>query len=388
MTDDLTRFLAKPEALTPAAVQAIEPTSYINVTERKLDGEIVTAGNIPVNEGTARLFLEKENLNPDEWECTHFRRIEYGQGMTSVKFSYKRVAYLDPNRVPIDELISRVDLRPGVVPFARPANAQGFFALMSDNQLGKVDGDGTAGSLDRTLRYIDEARKELDAQRQIRPIGPVVLAGMGDHIEGFVSQGGANAWRTGLTLMEQTRLLRRIWLHFIDSFIDAADVLYSIAVPGNHGDTVRFQGKGVTAYDDSHDTEALLAVADATALNPARYGHVKFLVPRTDEVAIALDVADTRLTFAHGHYHAPGKHWTWIDEQSVDEGPLQGSNIHFEGHGHHSVIEERGRRTYVMAPATESESTWFKHRRGVRGNPGMMTGVFGDKRLVSTRIIR
>ena len=68
-------------------------------------------------------------------------------------------------------------------------------------------------------------------------------------------------------------------LRALTLFVPLAARVSMAAVPGNHGEAVRFAGKGVTRYDDSHDTEALIAVADAAALNPAAFGHGEFTSP-------------------------------------------------------------------------------------------------------------
>jgi metallophosphoesterase superfamily enzyme len=68
-------------------------------------------------------------------------------------------------------------------------------------------------------------------------------------------------------------------LHALTLFAPLARRASMAAVPGNHGEAVRFAGKGVTRYDDSHDIESLLAVHDAASLNPEAFGHVEFYVP-------------------------------------------------------------------------------------------------------------
>src|ERR1700754_3407793 len=98
-------------------------------------------------------------------------------------------------------------------------------------------------------------------------------------------------------------------LHAVELFAPLAGRVSMAAVPGNHGEAVRFAGRGVTRYDDSHDTEALIAVHDAAQLNPAAFGHVEFYVPQTDELTVVVDFAGTIVAHAHGHQWRPGKHF-------------------------------------------------------------------------------
>lgn len=137
-------------------------------------------------------------------------------------------------------------------------------------------------------------------------------------------------------------------------------------------------GKGVTRYDDSHDTEALIAVADACALDPARYGHVRFLVPETDEMTVTVDVAGTRVGMAHGHQWRPGQHMRWWAGQGFGDSPLRDARLLLAGHLHHFHAEADSGRLFVQTPATEAESTWWRHATGATGDPGIVVALTRD----------
>jgi hypothetical protein len=211
---------------------------------------------------------------------------------------------------------------------------------------------------------------------------------MGDHVEGFQSQGGANVWRTNLTMSEQIRLTRRVMLYAMEQFAPLSPRLTMAAVPGNHGEPQRFSGKGVTRYDDSHDTESLIAVSDAAQLNKDAFGHVEFYVPQTDEMTVVLDVAGTRIGHAHGHQWRPGKQFDWWEGQAFGSSPLRDADVLLAGHLHHLHIEENGGRTYVGVPALESESTWWRHATGVGGNPGVFTMLTKDGSVLDMKVVR
>ncbi len=242
------------------------------------------------------------------------------------------------------------------------------------------DGDGAEGTLSRAIRCLDRARNRfLDYIDYDRDISHVHIAWLGDHIEGFSSQGGANVWRTKLTLNEQIRLTRRVMLHAMMIFAPHVSRLTMAAVPGNHGEAVRFMGKGITRYDDSHDTESLIAVADAAKLNPDLFSHVEFYVPETDELTVVVDCSGTVVAHAHGHQWNPNKHFDWWKGQAFNKASaMHTADLLLAGHLHHEHIEADGPRLFVGVPAMESESTWWRHRTGTVGSPGLMLLLTSD----------
>lgn len=334
-----------------------------------------------VNEGTALRFLEDEGLTPEEWEVTHFRKIEYGAGLQSVRFSYKRRQNVERQPLPLDDMLAALEgYEIAVVP---PVGRYGFLVLIGDMQFGKIDGDGAAGTLRRTVECINKAASVLEQYRQIYDIGHVHVAWLGDHIEGFVSQGGANVWRTNLTLNEQIRLTRRVMLHALKVFAPLAERVTMAAVPGNHGEPVRFEGKGLTRYDDSHDTESLIAVSDVAEMMPETFGHVSFFVPDTDELTVVTEVAGTIVAHHHGHKFGSRKDavWDWWEGQAFNrESPMHVADLLVAGHLHHEHIEANGSRLFIQVPALEQESTWFRHTSGTAGSPGLMVALTKDGR--------
>jgi hypothetical protein len=279
----------------------------------------------------------------------------------------------------IDELVKRV--KRAKPPALKPAGQAAFLVALGDLQLGKMDGDGAAGTIDRTLAGLATAAARYKQQRKALSLGPIHLAWLGDCSEGFVSQGGDNAWRTTLTQTEQQRLVRRLMLHAVETFAPLTDTFTQVAVPGNHDQAVRFGGKGITRYDDSQDVESMHAVTDALTLNPDAYSHVKTYTPARDELTVTVDVAGTIVTHAHGHMWRPGKHFDWWSAQAFGDLPPGEADVLLSAHGHHLVIEQRGHRTFIMTPALESESTWWRHRTGQTGNPGILTLATRDGRV-------
>ena len=329
--------------------------------------------------------LRKEGLDPREWRAVAYRRAEWdmvnGEQGTSVRWSFERKPDERPSPPgpPLDDLFAAIAHRPAPVAAQTTPGDWGYIVALGDMQFGKDSAEDAGDTLTRLLDCLDQARAKLDEYDERYPIGHVHIAWLGDHIEGFVSQGGANVWRTPLTLNEQIRLTRRVMLHALQLFADCGVPKLSMAaVPGNHGEPQRFAGKGVTRYDDSHDTEALIAVSEVAATAPERFGHCQFLVPDTDELTVVTEVAGTVVGHAHGHVWRPGQHMKWWQGQAFGGSPLREARLLLAGHLHHLVVESENHRTFVQIPALETESTWFRHNTGTGGDPGIVVALTRD----------
>ncbi|OKI45133.1 hypothetical protein [Micromonospora sp. CB01531] len=344
-----------------------------------------------VTEEAAVAHLRAQGLDPAAWVATGFRSSEWtmanGDVGTSTRFTFARQGSAEAERPNLDELVA--EIKTYMPSYVRPQGDHGFIVSLGDMQFGKIDGDGVEGTLARTVDCLNKAADLLYAYRERFDIGHVHIAWLGDHIEGFQSQGGANVWRTPLTLNEQIRLTRRVMLHALTTFAPLAERLTMAAVPGNHGEAVRFAGKGITRYDDSHDTESLIAVADAASLNPEAFRHVEFFVPQTDELTVVLDVAGTVVAHAHGHQWRPGKHFDWWKGQAFNKASaMHQADLLLAGHLHHEHVDSDGPRTFIQPPAMESESTWWRHRKGTTGAPGLIVAVTKDGRTDIKEVVR
>lgn len=397
MTDTLLdELLSKPVGPSVPSRQTDPERDFTRQIEVSGDAAEVTvrgpAGMDP--EGTAATVLRAQGLDPAEWEVKGFRSSEWtmpnGENGLSTRFSFARSATLPGERPDIGELLEAVEAyEPRWPAGGLPQGDHSLIIALGDMQFGKLDGDGPAGTLQRTIECLNRAADLLEVYRRRFPIGHVHLAWLGDHVEGFHSQGGANAWRTQLTLTEQIRLTRRVMLHAAMTMAPLAERVTMAAVPGNHGEAVRFAGRGVTRYDDSHDTEALISVRDALELNPDLYGHVECYVPDTDELTVVVDCSGSIVSHAHGHQWRPGKHFEWWKGQAFNKASaMHQADILLAGHLHHEFVDTDGPRTFIQPPAMESESTWWRHAKGTTGAPGLIVAVTKDGQVPVKEVVR
>ncbi|MER6314648.1 hypothetical protein ABT237_12875 [Streptomyces sp. NPDC001581] len=393
----LDELLSKPVGPALPARQIDPERDFTRQIEVSGDAaEVTVRGPAEMDpESSATDVLRAHGLAPSDWDVKGFRSSEWtmpgGELGVSTRFTFvRRQLTTETERPDLDEIFSLIDnYNPPRLTTAERQGDHTLIIALGDMQIGKADGDGVAGTLRRTITCIDSATALLAEYRKRFSIGHVHIAWLGDHIEGYQSQGGANAWRTTLTLTEQIRVTRRIMAHAVLNLAPLVERLTVAAVPGNHGEAVRFNGKGITRYDDSHDTDALIAVQEAVSLAPEEFRHVEFFVPDTDELTLVVDCSGTVVAHAHGHQWKAGKHFDWWKGQSFNKASaMHQADVLLAGHLHHEFVDTDGPRTFIQIPAMESESTWWRHRTGTVGAPGLMVMVTRDGQVPVKEVVR
>jgi len=326
--------------------------------------EFITGRGGIIPEGYVATMLTAK-YNPNAWtrDNPYDHQGRKTPAVTRGAWSYTfRISKRSTRESLVEDLIKLVGKKPATRKEKQSDNL--FVFAMGDSQLGKVDGDGSEGIITAWTQSLNRASTEWT--RMGKP--SVLIAGLGDHLEGNQSQGGRNFYRSDLTISEQLRVFRRMLLRTIDTFIQAPDITVGI-VNGNHDDIQRFQ---TTDASDGHATESAIAVSEALALNPERYGHVRMYVPGKDEDHLVLEVNGTNFVLIHGHQWARGKSMEWWEKQTFNNHPAGAGHILIHGHEHEFQISSRRDRLVITTPALESESTWFKQKQGAVGRRGAL----------------
>jgi predicted phosphodiesterase len=316
-------------------------------------------------------LLEQFGYNPNEVQIVGSPRISRwqvygGEWLSAYRFHIApRATGLD-----ISELVDSIrDREPH-----KPTGGDGasvFVFQAGDLQLGKIDGDGVEGTIDRYFATVDRAVAELIARRRRDSIGAAHLAFVGDCIEnGGVSQSGRLAWRQSLTVTEQVRLWRRTLLETVKAFAPLVDELAVSVVGGNHDDATRIPVQ--TRADDNWATEGAIAVHDALAENPDAYGHVRIQVPPRDQGYMTVGVGDTVFTLLHGHQFRKGKAADWWSSQAFHHGNPAGADFLLHGHWHELGIQQTASRTIICTPTLDGGSAWYRDKTGAESRQGSL----------------
>jgi predicted phosphodiesterase len=337
------------------------------------------AGNEPDH---AELFAEFE-LDPAKWRITGLRRSKWQRWDQEWLESFRAtfVPSSGAHVVPIDDLLEIVakwkPQNTSQKPKTGKISGVAYVVVLSDTQIGKIDGGGSDEIIKNVLHKTDLAVARLKELRKAgREIDTIYLPTLGDCIEGMNSQGGKHIWRTDLDLTSQIRVYRRLLLHMIKQFAPLADQIIVPAIPGNHDEAVRVGNSMATSYTDSFALDAASAVADALADHPD-FKHVSFVFPKYDTLTVTLDVAGTIVGFAHGH-QMRGKAVDWWAKQAHGMQDIGEATLLLSGHYHHLRVEQTGAKTWMQAPALDGGSVWFENASGQAAPAGMLTLTIGN----------
>ena len=224
-------------------------------------------------------------------------------------------------------------------------------------------------------------------------IGEIILAGMGDLVEGCTGFYPSQPWLTELDRREQTRVVRRGLLDIIRTVAPLAERITVTAVAGNHGEN-RQSGKRITGYGDNDDVAVFEQVAEICAENPEVFSHVGFRLP-ADRIAVALETAGQTIAFTHGHLARPKSDpaatlWEWWRGQAMGreyEG-VADAQILCSGHYHHTNLRSQQGRTLLIAPSLTAVGDWWANSTGMRTDPGTLTFVVDQAGWTDLEVLR
>lgn len=333
-------------------------------------------------------LLSERGMDPLRWAVTSVRYSEWEQSKRLengdrdvITLHAKRVNIaprLGSTRVADTDLVelfkakrSRARQR-----YTGGGGAPGVFVHAGgDYQLGKTDGDGVDGTVNRFMDALDFGRTRLTQLRRDHAIATVVLPHLGDCIEGYVSQGGRNAGRTQYATSEQVDLLIHLLCEQVAHYAPLADKLVVPIIPGNHDEEAR-NPDGLEHH--SWSTFAAKQLRRTLRMAGTSYDHVRIVTPAAGELTLTLDLGGVPNGFGHGHYHGPGKLHDWLNDQAGGMQLVGEARIMWEAHHHHLSVTQRNVRTGIQVPALEGESRWWRHRKGEQSPPGMVTALVGE----------
>jgi predicted phosphodiesterase len=353
---------------------------------------IATSEPPPTSEMEAYL-LELVGFSPDEWMISGEIATAYdpaawhrdGQKEDAVTRPVTRYKFRVTVRVAalagedVDALLVAVPKRK---PRATPA-ATGRAALvvnLADSQVGKDDGDGVTGTIQRLDDMVGQVEDQWRNLRKIGvPLSTLYFCGVGDLGEGCSQHYAQQAFRTQLNYRDQRKVIRWAIDNALDRWARMVSELGVFAVGGNHGEA-RQNGKSYTDFADNTDVAVFEDVAFAYSKNPDRYGHVSFRLPN-DDLTLTFEHEGTVIGLAHGHQAGFGsgdarqKIAKWWTGQSMGNLPIGDADILVTGHYHHPWMVPLGPRTHFGCPALDGGSDWFRNTSGMDSPPGVLTFV-------------
>jgi hypothetical protein len=268
-------------------------------------------------------------------------------------------------------------------PIIRPAIALGdrdaFCVFLSDFQVGKGEGGGSAATVERILSVFDGVTARVNELRQIgRTLDTLYVFGLGDLVEGCTGFYDQQEFTVDLNRRDQVKVVRRLIVAALAQWSKDFARIVVAAVAGNHGEN-RKGSKSFTDFADNDDVAVFEQVAEILAQNPEAYGHISFVLPTDDRLSTVLDVAGLNVGIVHGHQFSGGgklaqaKAFEWWKGQAMGLQPMSDATVLVSAHFHHYSCIQHGKRTHFQTPALDGGSRWWKEISGSESPPGLLT---------------
>jgi hypothetical protein len=281
--------------------------------------------------------------------------------------------------VDVNTLLREVSKRKPRRPTETTETGAGLVVSMGDWQVGKSDGDGVEGTVERLARIPDLIERRWRELRKIGvPLDVIYLCFGGDLKESCNGHYAQQQFRTTLNNRDQRKIIR----HAADRIIDRAAGLGRTAVKvvgGNHGEE-REGGKSHTDFADNVDVAVIEDIAWAYSSNRDRYPNVDFAIPN-DDLTLTFEHDGLVIGMAHGHQAGFGsgdprtKIHNWWKGQMDGQLPIGDADVLLTYHFHHPWMIRRGARTHFGNPALDGGSDWFRSATGMDAPPSTLSFV-------------
>jgi hypothetical protein len=279
----------------------------------------------------------------------------------------------------VDALLAEVRKRGTRKVPSTDTTGAGLVVAMGDWQVGKSDGDGVEGTVERLAAIPAHIEARWKALRRIGvPLEVVYLCFAGDLKESCNGHYTQQQFRTVLNNRDQRKIIRHSAERVIDRAAAFAPRVAVKVVGGNHGEE-REGGKSHTDFADNVDVAVIEDIAYAYS-HTDRYPHVSFAIPN-DDLTLTFDHDGTVVGLAHGHQAGFGsgdprtKIHNWWKGQMDGQQPIGDADILVTAHYHHPWMIRRGARTHFGCPSLDGGSDWFRNQTGQHAPPQTLSFV-------------
>lgn len=338
-------------------------------------------------------ILRAWDLDPDEFQIIEpvlFNSWGGEDGLNNRQFKAKVVRRVHAH-VDLEPLIARaMKHKPRRRDYAGESVMN---VVLADWQIGKADGDGLEGTIQR---IIDARGAVVDRVRELRKIGREIshlnVLWTGDSVEGCVGFYPSQTFAVELDRRDQVKVTRRLLTDSLQEWSRYFTTVTVAAVAGNHGENRNGGGKAFTGVHDNDDLAIVEQVAEILAANEDAYGHVRFAVAR-DNLTVTVPAAGWIIGVTHGHItrsgaNAENKLRQWWEKQAAGKQAVGDSDVLVSGHFHHLRVADWGGCVWLQAPALDGGSDYWRVATGEVSQAGMLTFVTTvDQRVADIAVL-
>jgi len=338
----------------------------------------IPAGQVPDFEQ----FLLEQGFDPAEYEIVGSPRTSRWQKydeswLTSYRFNFRKIVADTELNLPVTFKTARSNAKK----LKTKANAEkALVVMLSDFQIGKVDSrGGHEQQLERIFASYERVEQLLKKERPAK----VILADMGDIVEGFSNKADLNQLATNsMSLMNQVDVSVSLILDIIKRSVRYSDDVTYATVASNHcQNRVNKQAIGLPGQDDW----GVFIAKQINRLGKEMNLPLITLIPEPSDESLALDVFEDSfhvLGLWHGHQSArPEAVPSWWEKQAFGSQPVAAASIGLTGHFHHLRIQELGQhanggsRYWIQGKTMDNGSSWFRLNQGSESQPGLTAFV-------------
>ena len=340
-------------------------------------------------------IVSELGLDPAAWTVDESQPVQ----VRSWDSGSQRMYYYRATVVPVRALADRVDVdrliaaaKRRKAPRLPDAGAdRALVVCLADWQAGKNDAGGFEALLERVMALkVAVPARVRELKRAGRPIDQLVVAGLGDLMEGCDGHYAMETFSVELDRRAQLRAVRRLLLELLTEWANLAPRVIVLAVPGNHGEH-RKGGKAFTTFEDNDDVAVFEVLSEIAAAAPALFGHFAWVLPSGD-MTVTLDLCGTVVGFVHGHQarrSAPkGRLVGWWSDKQAARHPIGDADVLVSAHYHHLAVLQDGPRTWLQCPALDGGSRWFEEQGGPPSVPGTLTFTCDRNGWDDLRVLR
>ena len=334
----------------------------------------------------AAFVIVDDTVRIKMWEQS--KRLENGDRDTVTLYSYgarfaRRVASLIDTPAIVESLRK---WKPAKSSSHKPLGVPvTYFDGWADWQIGKGEGDGTAGTTQRILDGFEKSAARIKVLRkQGINVASLLVANMGDPTEAVTGHYTSQTYSVDLNLRDQINLALELSLTGLKILAPLFDDVTYAACLCNHGQWQRAAGKQIT--DDADNSTGLIGdvLTNMCALHGA-LDQIKFQIPR-DEMITTGTFSGVNVAMAHGH-KIGGAEETWLSKQS---GWLRSERDFTVGlwvtaHRHTASVDDYGPYSRIQCTTNDPGSKSFTDGTGKFSTQGTTTFLVGqhDKRRFS-----
>jgi hypothetical protein len=320
-------------------------------------------------------FLLEQGFNPDLYEVIGNPRTSRWQKydeswLTSYRFNFRLKVREHDLKLLYSQAKKGLPKTPVTTNFDKV-----LVVMLADFQLGKSD---SRGGLQEQLERLMAAFTAVERQAKRGKYAKVILADMGDIVEGFYNKASMQQTYTNqISQMQQVDLAITLIWDLVKRVANHATVSFA-SVASNH---CQFRLNGQTVGLPGQDDWGIMIAKQIHRLSEETDMGVEVLIPNPHDESLAIDVFDDQfhiLGLWHGHQsNRPEGVPSWWEKQAFGQQPVAAASIGLTGHFHHLRVQELGQhanggsRYWIQGKTMDNGSSWYRLNSGSESLPGI-----------------